>query len=563
MFSVKKNVLQTVALLKAYSIKHVVMSPGSRNAPLLQTFSEDDFFTCHTIVDERNAAFYALGIIQCLREPVVVCCTSGSALLNYAPAVSEAFYQQLPLVVVSADRSPEWIGQMDGQTLPQVGVFGTLVKKSVHVTEVNTQTDEWFCNRLINEALIACTTGAVGPVHINVALNEPLFDYSEKTLPEVRRIHYTHSGKAVQMADMGMLVSKWNACHKRLIIVGQLFYTPELVAVLEQLVQKTGCVVLCEHLSNCTSTSSSKSFISHFDSVLAALPEAKKSDFAPDLVVTLGGHLVSKRLKHFIRQNKPQNHWHLSVSGEVVDLFQSLTNLIEADEVSFLQTLLNQVEVQLEQPYFDLWKSSAQQIKEPAENLSFSDISVMGGFLKALPEGAVLHLANSSVVRNADLYDIPPSTSIFCNRGTNGIESTLPSTIGFASVYEGLVYLVIGDLSFFYTLSALWNIEHIQNLRILLVNNQGGGIFHLLPQLSDASSLQKYASAGHDTQAGKWAAAAGLSYLSARNTQEFKNNLNEFMAGTMGQSVLFEVFTDMAISKEVFQTYYHQLQLDI
>ena len=234
MFSVKKNVLQTVALLKAYGVKQIVLSPGSRNAPLMQTFSQDAFFECHTIVDERNAAFYALGIIQALQQPVAICCTSGSALLNYAPAVSEAYYQQLPLIVVSADRSPEWIGQMDGQTLPQAGVFGSLSKKSVHLPEINSEKDEWFCNRLINEALIACTADAEGPVHINIPLSEPLFDYSEEKLPEVRKINYARPRKSVEISSFA---EKWHKLPKRLIIVGQLFQTPELTKLLESLAE--------------------------------------------------------------------------------------------------------------------------------------------------------------------------------------------------------------------------------------------------------------------------------------------------------------------------------------
>lgn len=554
MFSVKKNVLQTVALLKEYGVRHIVVSPGSRNAPLMQTFSQDSSFECHVIVDERNAAFYALGIIQCIRKPVVICCTSGTALLNYAPAVAEAYYQQLPLIVVSADRSAEWIGQMDGQTLPQAGIFGIMVKKSVNLPEINEDKDIWFCNRLLNEALIACIADASGPVQINVPISEPLFDYSQKKLPEVRRINFTEIQKSVEITSFA---DRWNQLPKRMIIVGQLPKSLKIIEILEQLAQQDDCIVLTEHLSNC----SSPLFITNFDALLYAIADDEKLSYTPDLVITLGGHIVSKRVKQFLRANKPKNHWHLSQSGEVVDLFQSLTDLVETDSGKFLNDLYYTTSADKEKPYSELWKNASARIKEPSDDIPFSDIQAIGNFLKLLPKKAALHLANSSTVRNAQLYALDKSVEVYCNRGTNGIESSLPSAVGFASVYEGVTYLIIGDLSFFYGLNSLWNIEHIKNLRILLINNGGGGIFHLLPELNKAPSLKQYVAATHRTEAEKWAQAAGLHYLSATNKEELGKNLKDFVDETIIGSMVLEVTTDMEISKEVFRQYYHKLKI--
>ena len=551
-FSVKKNVLQTVAMLKAYGVEHVVMSPGSRNAPLMQTFSQDSSFDCHVVVDERNAAFYALGIIQCTRKPVVICCTSGTALLNYAPAVAEAYYQQLPLIIVSADRSQEWIGQMDGQTLPQVGAFGSLVKKSVNLPEIATEQDTWFCNRLINEALITCTADTPGPVHINIPISEPLFDYSEEKLPEVRKIYLASTVKSV---DTIPLAEKWKHLPKRMIIVGQLPKSPNIVEALEILAKQSDCIVFVEHQSN----SISPLFISNFDALLYAIPEEKKTDFVPDLVITIGGHIVSKRLKQFLRAHKPANHWHISQSGEVVDLFQSLTNLVEADSERFINDLSDTIAVDEQRPYFGLWKDTSEKIVKPSSEIPFSDIRTTGDFLKRLPDNSVLHLANSSTVRNAQLYSLDKTVDVFCNRGTNGIESSLPSAIGFASVYEGITYLVIGDLSFFYGLNSLWNISHIKNLRILLINNGGGGIFYLLPGLDKAPSLKQYVAATHNTGAKEWVQASGMKYLSATSEEELDKTFEIFMDETIKESIVFEVITDMEVSKAAFKDYYHKL----
>lgn len=551
MFSVKKNVLETVVLFKAFGIQQIVISPGSRNAPLIQTFSADSYFKCHLIVDERNAAFYALGIIQRLQEPVAVCCTSGSALVNFAPAASEAFYQRLPLIILSADRTAEWIGQMDGQTIPQYGAFGALVKKAAQLPEGKDESELWYCNRLINEALITCTADRKGPVHINIPLAEPLFDYSQTELPKVRKINYFAPQK---QANTEYYLQKWKVNKRKMIVVGQMNHCPNLISVLEKLVEKTGCIVIAECLSNCNSSH----FISNGDALLCCLSD-DKNDFKPDLVISLGGHIVSKRLKHFLRQNKPNEHWLISETPNVEDVFQSLTELIETDEVLFFESLQNLVDKESDKSFQESWMNLSRQILEPDTN-SYSDIYAVGKFVKRLPKNSHLHVANSSSIRNVQLFDLDNSIRVYCNRGTNGIESTMPSTIGFSAVHEGITYLIIGDLSFFYGLNALWNIEHIKNLRILLINNNGGGIFHMLPKLNESSSLDKYVAAEHQATAEKWASAAGLKYLSSSNTEEFELVLNSFMDESIEQSIVLEVQTDMQINKQVFQEYYNKIK---
>lgn len=558
MYSVKKNVLQVIALLKAFNIKQVVISPGSRNAPLIQCFTLDSFFTCHTVVDERNAAFYALGLMQKLKQPAIICCTSGSAVLNYAPAVSEAFYQQLPLIVLTADRTPEWIGQMDGQTLPQPNIFGSLVKNAINLPEVKSPGDEWYCNRMINDALIACTANEHGPVHINIALSEPLFDYSQKNLPQVRKINFT---PAIHQVDLSPFIQQWQQHHKRLIIVGQLSQSDEIATALKHLFQKTDCIIFSEHLSNCNTSA----FTQNFDAALAALNKANEAQsntpYTPDLVVSLGGHIVSKRLKQFLRTHQPVSHWHISLSHHVVDLFQSLTHLIQADTAYFLNNLAQSLPIEKHKNFQTIWKTIEAQIPQPSTD-TFSDISVMQRFLYALPENAPLHLANSSIVRNAQLFKLKPGIRIYCNRGTNGIESSMPCAIGYASISQEPVYLAIGDLSFFYTVNALWNIHAIKNLRILLTNNGGGGIFHLLPGLNQSKSLE-HVTAQHSTTAKKWAQAAGLSYLSANEMNGLEQALQTFTSPEAQQSMLLEIFTDTEVNKQTFQQYYQNLKLQL
>jgi len=547
----KKNILQTVSLLKAYGVRHIVLTPGSRNAPVIQAFTQVKYFDCHLIVDERNAAYYALGIIQNKKEPVVVCCTSGTALLNFAPAVAEAYYQNLPLIVISADRAGEWIGQMDGQTIYQPGAFQSYIKKSVNLTEIITSDDEWFCNRLVNEALITCTSDYPGPVHINIPLREPLFDYSVAELPEVRKISYYRPKRIVEVKKIADI---WNETGKKIILVGQMFPDKEITMLLHKLNRISGSVILSEHLANCNNPE----FIHNFDVILYKQDVNTLKELAPDLLITLGGHIVSKRAKNIFRTYKPKYHWHLSQSDQVVDLFQSLTDLIETDNISFLRNLLYSSENNNSgKEYSRLWFSHSNRISEPYANIAFSDIYASGQLLQKLKPESKLILANSSAVRNAQYFNLDASIEIYCNRGTNGIEGSLPTAVGFASVSKKPVYLIIGDLSFFYGLNSLWNINHIKNLRILLLNNGGGSIFYSIAGLNKSESLPDYVAAGHNTNAEKWAEAAGILYLRATDKEELDKQMNLFMDEFLNRSIILEVITQIEVNQTVMREYYN------
>lgn len=554
MFSIKKNVLQTIALLKAYGVDQIVISPGSRNAPLVHSFNQDPFFKCYSVVDERNAGFFAIGLINNLKKPVALCCTSGTALLNYSPAVAEAFYQELPLVVVSADRSPAWIGQMDGQTLPQPGAFGSLIKKSVQLPEIHTKEDLWFCNRLINEALMECTHRSAGPVHINIPISEPLFDFSEAALPEVRKMQ-THTTN--KFTNIGTFNVRWKKFGKRMILLGQMPKNKELIALLETMAIESDCVVLCEHLSN----ASSPAFIGNFDALLSGLPPTRLASFAPELLITLGGHVVSKEVKKLLRSYPPQNHWHISPSGNPVDSYQCLTDLIETDAISFLKELSDSVIETNQLKSFALtWELASSSIFSPEPDLPFSDISVVGTFLEKIPEKTALFVGNSSSVRNIQLYTIPSSVEVYCNRGTNGIEGAIATATGFAVLRRELTFLLIGDLSFFYDLNALW-FKHISNkLRILLINNGGGGIFRLLPGLEKSEGFEEFVAAQHVSSAEDWVKASGLKYLQAKNMEELEKMLPELMNVDSDTAIVLEVFTTPEMNKNAFNSYYNNLK---
>ena len=553
MYSSKKNVLETVALMKAHGISEVVLSPGSRNAPLIQSFASDPFFNCHSVVDERSAGFFAIGIINRIQKPVAVCCTSGTALLNYGPAVAEALYQELPLVVLSADRSEAWIGQMDGQTLPQAGVFGSLVKKSVQLPEIHVDEELWYCNRLVNEALNAATNG---PVHLNIPISEPLFDFSVETLPEVRK---TTLVAPLISNDLQALAEAYDQAEKVLIVIGQLpAYPTELTRLLEKFRLQRSEVVLVEHLGQYFTQDS----IGNFDALISTWDAETAAEFAPDLLITLGGHIVSKRIKKWLRENPAKANWQIGLNGEP-DTYRQATHFIQTTPEAFLEAFLPLKEKKTTDtvsPWILRWNLTSMELPEPDRSLPFSDITVTGAFVKSLAKNSVLFTGNSSPVRNLQLYRLPTAMPVFCNRGTSGIEGTLSAACGYATGAEGLVYVLIGDLSFFYDLNILTHQPFPANLRILLINNGGGGIFKQLLGLESSDIINTYISANHTMNAKGFVEASGIQYLSTTDYEGLDKALKILRTMEGNSAILLEVFTDESLNLEANQTYYRSLK---
>lgn len=553
MYTDKKNILQLVALLEAHGVKKIVLCPGSRNIPLVHTLSTHPSFTCYPMTDERSAGFFAIGLSLNGGGPVAVCCTSGTALLNLHPAVAEAFYQNVPLVVISADRPGAWIGQMDGQTVPQPGVFGTLVKKSVNLPEIYTDEDEWYCNRLINEALLATHHHGKGPVHINVPVNEPLFRFTAEVLPEVRVIT-RYQGLNVYDRDYKELIERLNKYQKRMIIVGQM----NLIYLFDKKYSKLlykHFAWLSEHIGNQTVPGLP---IRNFDAALYTMNDEVQEKMMPELLITYGGHVVSKRLKKYLRQHPPKEHWHVSLDGEVVDLYGSLTTVIEMDPFEFLEKIAFLLENKTPQ-YPLMWENYCKAL--PQMEMAYSEMSAIGALIRTLPEQSALHLGNSSSIRYTQLYSVPPTVEVCCNRGTSGIEGTLSTAIGYAAASDKLNFVVMGDLSFFYDMNALWNGNIGTNIRILLLNNGGGEIFHTLPGLEMSGTSHKFITAVHKTSAKGWAEERGFLYQCVEDENQLLEAMKLFaQPEPMNQPVLMEVFTNKNKDARILKDYYHQLK---
>ena len=560
MYTDKLNVQILVSLLIEHEISHVVLCPGSRNSPLIHTISQHPFFKCFSIFDERSAGFFGLGLAQKLQRPVAVCCTSGTALVNLTSAVAEAKYQQIPLLVISADRPSAWINQMDGQTIPQQGIFGSLVRKFVQLPEIKNDEDRWYCERLINEAILNLMQHEYAPVHINVPISEPLFQYTAPELPSVNAVKLCHTQKTISDPEFAL---NWEKAEKRMILVGQLSPNPHLELIIEQISRQWHCVVLCEHLANMQNVSDA---ITHFDTILKISDSSVLQKLKPDILLTVGGHIVSKRLKKFLRECRPV-HYLISESGELADTFQSLHAVIEGEPENILKNLLDTVPHPANNAeaiaYKMQWNSFQNALTQKISGISipWSDLSVIQLFLANMPSNTALHLANSGTVRYTQLFDLPSNTQVYCNRGTSGIDGTLSTSVGFSVLHHGITYLIIGDLSFFYDMNVLMCRYITNNLRILLINNGGGGIFYQLPGSKKSPALAEYIAASHSVSAKGWIESLGISYLSAKTVDELRQCMIPFTQTESNKTALcLEVFTDTLSNEKALKTFYEILE---
>ena len=560
MISDKKHIQQLAALLLKKGITDIVISPGSRNAPMINTFSGIPEFNCRNIVDERSAAYFALGLSLARQNPVALVCTSGTAALNYTPAVAEAFYQNIPLIVITADRPDYWIDQAESQCIRQENIYQNFTKKGVSLPLGESEKELWFAARQINECLNLAVSGTPAPVHINIPLEEPLHQLVEVQLPKVKEIEQIETQFGLAENELVQMLETIRQSKKILILAGQLNPNPGLENALTELVSKTGAVVLHEHLSNL----SDPEFCGSIDMLMAAIQDENPEDFQPDLLITFGGQFVSKSLKQFLRKNKPLQHWHLSLGGEHFDTYQSLTKVVKTDAADFFGALSAQTQL-TDKTWLQQWKSSEGKVNqlrdEFIENIEFCDLKAFDLIGQKIPENTVIHLGNSSPVRYALIHQRVENAMYFSNRGTAGIDGCLSTAGGFASDSDKLNTIILGDLSFFYDSNALWNKYIGANLRIIVIHNGGGNIFSMIKGPSDSPAFEEHFFTGNTHKAEVLAKAFGLDYFKAENEAELTQALDEFYSQEQQQAALLEVFTDAEVNTRVFRELFSLVKL--
>jgi len=534
-------------------IEQVVLSPGSRNAPLMVGFSEDSSFKCHSVVDERSAAFFALGLIQASRKPVAVVCTSGSALLNYFPAVAEAFYSDLPLVVVSADRPAQLLEIGDGQTIQQVGVYGKHIEGQFNCLEEEDRLTE---NLEGIQGLLSVCLHRQGPVHLNVPLAEPLYDLVEEPYQLPERFRQTMVAESLSPSEHSGLQSTWAQAQKILIVTGVLEPGSISFETIDGLLQDPRVLWMTETTSNLHHPKA----VWGIDQLITGLDSQQRAALQPDLLISLGGMVVSKRIKAFLRKYQPNTHYHIHPK-KAYDSYFSLTAHIPADPESVLAQLPITAKEEAGS-YQRQWLALRdQRIDKQAsfmEAAGYSDLAVYKRLLAALPARSVLQLANSTAIRYSQLFDLTKEQAVYCNRGTSGIDGSSSTAIGYANASKRQTVLVTGDLSFFYDSNALWLNDVPESFRIVVINNSGGGIFRILPDARKMTHFTTFFETRHQRTAEGLAKAYGWHYKKADDMPSLEQALTDFFQPSDGPAIL-EISTPPANNDTVLADYFKTL----
>lgn len=541
---------QTITqLCLAKEIDHIVISPGSRNAPLTIGFTEHPAFTNFSIVDERCAAFFALGLAQQLQKPVALVCTSGSALLNYYPAIAEAFYSDIPLVVISADRPKELLEIGDGQTILQENVFKNHILYSANCVDGASQ-------QLYNETEINIALNTAielrGPVHINAPFAEPLYKIADDT--SVRPQHVpARRNKLQPPEDFKDFITAFSNYKKKLVLVGVLPPNSIEQKWIDILAADQSVVVLTETTSNLHHPK----FFPAIDQLIACFKEEDFLQLQPELLITFGGMVVSKKIKGFLRKFSPKEHWHVD-GKRAYDTYFALTDHMKLSPQVFLEQLLPKASVvksNFQEYFLALQKHRLARHELYLQQIPFSDFKVFSFLFKSVPKHSQLQLANSATIRYAQLFDLDASLSVYCNRGTSGIDGSTSTAIGAAYTSKKPTVFITGDLSFFYDSNALWNNYLRKDFRIIIVNNAGGGIFRILPGARQTEKFTTFFETRHQLTALQLCTMFNLGYTSAHNEEELAAQLHHFYLPSERPKVL-EIFTPSEVNDKVLLEYF-------
>ncbi|AJA70630.1 2-succinyl-5-enolpyruvyl-6-hydroxy-3-cyclohexene-1-carboxylic-acid synthase [Myroides sp. A21] len=539
-----------IEICKAKNIQHIIISPGSRNAPLTIGFASDPFFTCYSLADERCAAFFGMGIAQQTAFPIALVCTSGSALLNYYPAVAEAFYSQIPMVIISADRPTSKIDIGDGQTIRQRNVYENHIVYNANLTEEASNENDILINNAINTAI-----AQKGPVHINAPFEEPLYNTVEEltVTPTIINLETL----PLQFKEFDQYIDSYKEATKKLILVG--VNTPDALSqeMIDWLANDPSVIIMTETTSNLHHPHC----VEHIDRIITTFSEEDFLAFQPDLLITFGGMVISKRIKAFLRKYKPTQHWHIDTLRHY-DTYNALNKAVLDTPENFFQTIKDNIERYTASNYYTWMQSivTARLAKHEAylKTIPFSDLSVFETLFAQLPKGTQLQISNSSAIRYAQLIKIDASNPVFCNRGTSGIDGSTSTAIGAAVATQKPTLLITGDIGFLYDSNGLWNNYIPKDFKILLLNNGGGGIFRILPGHKETPVFNTYFETSHHHTAEHLAKMYNFKYQTATNKEELEQQCQLFFEDNNGPAIL-EVFTPTEVNNTVLSNYFRNM----
>lgn len=557
MFHFRQGIKNIPEICTQLGVKNVIIAPGSRNAPLIFAFTAQHNINCLSITDERSAAYFALGMSQQSGEPIALVCTSGTAVLNFAPAIAEAYYQNIPLIVFTADRPSEMIDQADGQTLRQNNIFSNYIKAAFELpVDTEKKQDLLFSDRLVSQAIDTALSYPKGPVQINVPLREPIYVPIPDTHSEPKIIRSQPQNTALSPESLEKLRTNWTSYKRKMIVVGVFAQNEPLNTLLQQLAKEPDLVVVAENLSNIAG----ENIITQAESFFSRINSQENShEFAPDLLITIGHSVICKQLKLFLRSHQASVQWQIESTLPYVDTYQSLTSILPGSATDILSKMPTGV---TKSDYTLKCRAEIEQIrilhKEFVSITELSDMTVMAEILRQTRPDTVLQLANSTSVRWMQLFETRADLTYYCNRGTSGIDGSLSTAAGFAYNSARNVLFVTGDVSFIYDSNGLWNNYTGKNLKIIVLNNNGGNIFRFIGDKELMKNNLHFFTTPHQVQIKLLVEAYGVDYLNCNESADLSGKIEQLL--NSANATVLEVFTDSELNTENYKKYFQHIK---
>ncbi len=543
--------------MSQYGVEDVVLSPGSRNTPLIIAANRSHSLKTRVVIDERSAGFIALGIAIETRRPVAMICTSGSAALNYGPALAEAFYRRIPLIAVTADRPAEWIDQDDSQTIRQPELFANIVKGSYNLSaERGGAVEAWYFNRVVNDALTTALRGSAGPVHINVQLDDPLSGCTDICMPQ-RKIECDEPDAFLPGETLARLVREI-AAKKTLIIIG--FNSPdhELADSLARFARRDNVVVIHEAQSNVRRISSA---VGNIDATLSVAADFDATDYTPELVITVGGALLSRHVKAFLRSTPGLQHWHIGRYDRAVDCFMKLSRRVECPPATFFAQIAPAVAglPVVASSFNSIWRAmhdkAMSRVDAFAADSPWCDFTAMAALVNVLPADWNIHVSNGTAIRYLQLFDYSQLGRVECNRGVSGIDGSTSTAIGASLCFDGTTLLITGDMSAQYDMGALAFNEIPPRFKMVVLNNSGGGIFRFIGTTAALEERERCFAADVRLPLRQLADGFGFAYYRAEKADEFRQTFARFRDDDSRPAIL-ELVTPAEISADVLKKFF-------
>lgn len=538
-----------IAMLKKYNVRKCVLSAGSRNVPFVHSVEKDDFFDCYSVVDERSAGYFALGIAQESNEPVVISCTSSTATCNYWPPVAEAYYQNVPMIILTSDRNPSMLGQWEDQMIDQVGMYDRHVRKSVNLPIINDEDDVYYCERLLNEAFLELDHHGTGPIHINIPMKSYNNSFNVKTLPDIKKIERVELKDSYNIDEYRKKLIEKN---RILVVCGQNSYVSDkLKEEIAIFFKKYNSAISIEYMSNVDFDAGINMNVG-MDSRF--ITTKKMKELLPELIISFGGNVFNGLKEQLRKFYKEVEHWSIEPEGKVIDLFKSLSTIFECTPEEFFSEM-NKCDdsISNNHEYNNILLDYVNNIKYPEFN--YSHVKAIKNVVERIPENSILHLSINDSIRITNFFKINKNIKTYANIGTHGIDGCLSAFLGQAISTDKPAFLVIGDLAYFYDMNAT-RIKHInKNVHILLINNEGGSEFYFNRMWKDEYS-DLHTTARHKTKAQAWVESNNFIYLSAYDDESLSKAVDSFFEENNDKPIFLEVFTEMKSDSDEIYSFF-------